>query len=290
MEKGNTLIDNLNTVTKSPLSPKGKLIFWLIILFPTIDVSYLTLLILNLDNKGIDLASGVITSFIVAYALIDYSIARTDVIHYNDVLSKFFKELVENTERLTENSLKEQVSKIINEKIPDGNYPGFDKSPSFTNWSTTSDSENFFLKYLPSTEYYYFITQGFFNSSYGISINDSIKERIARIYAYQSKLNRVIQDFEEELIKEYVFLGDIRFQANQNISNTENQNLLMERYFERINTVFNNNPYFTDLKGFVNYSNDVIDGLDKQFPEIKHSEELEQKYQNIKKYLNKELK
>jgi hypothetical protein len=256
------------------VSPKGKLIGGVSAVLAGLGVTYYELLPLGLDNQGIDAAVTVITSIIISYLIVDYSVARADIIHYNEVLLKFVRELVVNTGRLTENSLEEQIDKILCEKIPIGDYPGVDKYPSFTNWSTNSDSYNFYLKYLPTTEYYYFINQGFFNSPCGKSLDEGIKEKIARVYAYQSRLNNTIQDFEEELQKKYVFLSDVRFNDVNKISNKQNFDRLKNDYFETINSVFKESPYFSDLKGFVEYSNTAIKELYKQYPEIQKSIEI----------------
>jgi hypothetical protein len=103
-------------------------------------------------------------------------------------------ELIINLERLSDDGLNHQFERV-RDRASNNDWVGFDKLSSFTNWGM---GNNFYLKFLPNTAYYYFITKGFFGSELSKEFTEGMREIIAKTNFKFDLLNKKIQELENQ--------------------------------------------------------------------------------------------
>jgi len=209
-----------------------------------------------------------IVPVILALIFVDYTFHKTNELRFIHALGNLVEEMIDNTTKLTDEAfdmqLKEFPEKIQKKIEGENQWIGFGKSPSFTNWS--SDYGNFFRKYLPITNYFYFINQGFFNAEVSSKIVDGSKSHIATVFNAYSKINVNIQQFENIL---------------QYIEPIEAVNF-RQQYFRIRDSAFEGKDY----KEFIEYSISIIDALYKLYPEIDKQTEIVELKEKLSGVLN----
>jgi len=245
---------------------KTWMIFFACLLIITI-IYYLVFIITAKDNPFLDLILAIITSFAIAYGFIEYTVNKSDEIRIYSAISALIREMINNSKRLTRECLDEEINNIP-DKIKNNQWAGFGKFPSFTNWS--NDKNNFYLKYLPMTQYYYLINQGFFGDPRAADINNGIKEKLARIYAIYSRINNKIQEYEDKIQDGKETLANIDFTINYNLILVES----MPSW------------YCSTPTDFLKYSYDTIQQLNSRFPDTENTKELLDLKSRIDKEVN----
>jgi hypothetical protein len=219
------------------IGPRFRLSIWILLIAIAILTYYLfvRVVIQNLINFP-DLFFQLFITVCITLVFVEYSYHRTNELRFNDSISRLIREIITNTERLLDSSYEEQIKKIEG-KAKAGDWAGFDKWPSFTNWS--SDSTNFYLKYLPTTCYYSFIAQGLFESKFANKISDSTKQIIAKSYFKFSKLNIMIQLYENDNLGYNTLLPE-----GYRESYFEMRNQILKMYYTK--------DFFTETIGTIN--------------------------------------
>jgi len=193
--------------------------------------------------------TAIITSAIVAICFVSYTYHRTNELRYFHALEGLITEMRSNNEKLANKKFNDQICKI-QEKI--GNqWVGFDKEPSFTDWSNSFG--NFYLKYLPTTNYYYFIQQGFLNERISKEIEGGTKGSIAKIFGVYTAFNCLIQNYENSIKDKHVAdLNSIKF---KDIYEGYRENACKMNFYENYNK-------------FMEESNSVVETLEKLLQKI----------------------
>jgi hypothetical protein len=235
------------------LSPKQQLFVWIVILL-FVNLLYYIPIKSIIQQSYEDLIDSIYNLFILVWItliFVYYTYQRVNEIRFIEALSDMVHEIIVNLERLSDESFEEQI-KNIPKKMENGDWAGFDKWPSFTNWS--SDPTNFYLKYLPTTNYFYFVSQGFFSSRFANKIDEGTKQIIAKTYFKFSRINNTIQGLENQLLRRHRNLP-------------ENYR---EIFYSKRNYYFS--LYYTT--DFMKESIAPIQKLQELYPEIKKENEL----------------
>lgn len=217
----------------------------------------------NDQQKGIiDAIIRIAIPAILAYLFVNYTFHKTGEYRFLQSLSDLVQEMINNTKKLTNEAFDYEIGQLKG-KIQRKEWVGFGKSPSFTNWN--NNYGNFFLKYLPTSNYYFFINQGFFNTEICKKIGDGERERIAKMYDRYSQINAGIQGFENQMRgkNEYLNMDDFR------------------EFYYHIRTI---NFEVSGFKNFLQDSCDTIETINHLFPEIGKDSEIVE----LKKKINQE--
>jgi hypothetical protein len=200
----------------------------------------------------------------LAFVLVDFTFHKTNEKRFIHALGNLVQEMIDNTTKLTDEAfntqLKDFPEKIQKKLNGEKQWIGFGKSPSFTNWN--SNYGNFFLKYLPTTNYYYFINQGFFNAKISSKIEEGSKSHIATVFDAYSKINVKIQQCEN------IFQNTERIEAVD----------FQQTYFWIRNSAFED----WDCKKFMKDSVSIIEKLNELYPEIKKKEKIAKLREQLK--------
>lgn len=189
----------------------------------------------------------IIITVILSFIFISYTFYKNQEEQFINALMDLTAEMITNTERLSDNFLNSQLEKIPI-KIQNNDWPGVDKWPSFTNWD---NSQNFYLKYLPNTYYFNFVTTGLFCSTFADKITDSMKQLIAKTYFKFSNISIEIQKYENWIM-------------------VSNGGILPDNYrFTYLHKIIEPNlkMYYTD--DFFGETTAVIGEIVNNYPEIK---------------------
>lgn len=240
---------NFNTI-----NPIIQLIVWFILIVVVNLVYFFGVRNFFVGYTLIDAIFNLIILIWVTLVFVYYTYQRTNELRFIEALSDLVKEMIENTERLLIKSIDDQI-KNIPLKYTNKSWVGFDKRPSFTNW--VLDETNFYLKYLPTSSYYYFINQGFFNSKYAYKLEDGIKQIIAKIYFVYYLISRDIQIYEN------LELGWCERWTRP----------LPENYRDRYYYIINKGKKLYETQDFIKESIDVLNKIITDYPEIKRNGE-----------------
>lgn len=156
------------------------------------------------NNPRIDIAGDCIrllASIAIPLIFVYYTYIKHNELRFISALGGLVEEIINNTKKLTDRALNEQTDKMKakiqenrnNERI----WVATEKSLSLTNFN--SPYGNFFRKYLPLTNYFYMINQGFFSDKISLKIEEGTKSAIAEKYDTYSKINVNFQGFENDL-------------------------------------------------------------------------------------------
>jgi len=181
-------------------SVQAKLFIQLLLIPIFVGIYYIvTYSLLNIDSDNREIPNLIIQigiTIIFSFAFISYTFNKNQEEEFFMALSNLISEMMTNTERLSDDFLNSQLNDIPI-KIQNNDWPGFFKWPSFTNWD---NGQNFYLKYLPNTYYYNFVTQGFFCSDFAYKMTDDMKQIIAKTYFKFNLINLEIQKYENNVV------------------------------------------------------------------------------------------
>jgi len=199
----------------------------------------------------------------LALIFVDYTFHKTNEYRFLQSLSDLVQEMIDNTKKLTDEVFNYEIGQLEG-KIQRKEWVGFGKNPSFTNWN--NNYGNFFLKYLPSSNYYFFINQGFFNMKISKKIGNGERERIAKMYEVYSKINVGIQGFENWMREKNVYLKSDEFQT----------------FYYQIRAV---NFEVSGFENFLQESCATIETINNLFPDIRKGNEIAE----LKKKISSDL-
>lgn len=248
----------------NPINPTVQFIVWFIIIMVVNLVYFLIIRNLFVVYSFPDAIFNLIILVWVTLVFVYYTYQKMNELRFREALSDLVNEMIDNTERLLKESIDGQI-KNISLKYTNKSWVGFDKWPSFTNW--VMDETNFYLKYLPTSRYYYFVNQGFFNSKYAYKLNDGIKQIVAKIYLAYFLISRDIQVYENRE------LGWCKRWTRP----------LPEDYRDQYYSIIDNGKKLYETQDFIKESIDVLNKIITDYPEIKRNGE----YYNLIEKLNK---
>lgn len=230
------------------------LIIYLIVIFIILGLYYfITYHLFTIDQNAREIPNLVIQVLItvtLSLAFINYTFSKNQEKEFFEALSNLVDELFDNLERLSDEGLNHQFERV-RDRATNRDWIGFDKLSSFTNWGS---GNNFYLKYLPNTAYYYFITKGFFGSDMSEGFNEGMREIVAKTYFKFDLLNIKIQELENQ------YLGYGR----------ELPDNYREIYIERITPVLK--IYHTE--NFFLESLNLVKLIQNAYPSLKNQEKI----------------